>query len=136
MDPTTPTENGKTHQTKEPAQATAPTDTEQHRGKRYDNQTKSEDTRKAPKHEAAVEAVAGKATANGADESTPLTTESNNASAAESTIVAPTQGSILNGIKTSSERAERNAWSSPGPAAFDFRSTLSRPSVTLPQPIH
>ncbi|KAL8903446.1 MAG: hypothetical protein Q9171_007400 [Xanthocarpia ochracea] len=136
MDPTPPTENGETHQTKEPAPTTAPTDTEQHRGKRYDSQTKSEDMRGAPTHEAAVEVVGGKATASEADESTPLTTESNNASAATATIVAPTQGSILNGIRTSRERAESNAWSSPGPAAFDFRSTLPRHSVTLPHPIH
>ena len=136
MDPIPPTDNGETHQTKEPAPTTAPTDTEQHRGKRYDKQTESEDMTKAPTNQAAVEAVAGKATANGADESTPLTIESNNASAATATIVAPTQGSLLNGTKASSERAERNAWSSPGPAAFDFRSTLPRHSVTLPQPIH
>ncbi|KAL8912321.1 MAG: hypothetical protein Q9172_007519, partial [Xanthocarpia lactea] len=103
MDPAPPTENGKTHQTNEPAPTTASTDTEQHRRTRYDNQTKSEDMRKAPTHEAAVEAVAGKATTNGAAESTPLTTESKNASTATATIVAPTQGSILNGIKTSSD---------------------------------
>lgn len=38
-------------------------------------------------------------------------------------------------MKTSPESPQRNAWSSPGPAAFDFRSTLTS-FVPVPSPTH